>query len=253
MNRYPGGKNAEGTWRWLVGHMTPHAYYGELFVGSGAVLKHKVPALRSYVFDLDPDVVDYWRRLAFPGVVSSCECSIEWLAKHGPTLGPDWLLYLDPPYLPETRVKKKLYKFELTPAQHRQLLAAARSATCRVMISGYASAMYDDALRGWSRYTLRVSTRGHRRGKPSMRTEVLWCNYSSDVARDYAHPTPGRNWRERDRIKKRLRRIAAKFRTWPEYERRAVLAELVRQEQAIDDGCALVGNVEGGRPRQKRR
>lgn len=63
------------------------------------------------------------------------------------------------------------------------------------------------------------------------RTEVLWENFDDQAVTDYARPVPGRDYRERERIKKRLVRWRVRFQGMPDYERRAVLAELVRAEQ----------------------
>ena len=41
--RYPGGKNAPGTWQWIVSMLPTHSVYVEPFVGSGAVLRHTSP------------------------------------------------------------------------------------------------------------------------------------------------------------------------------------------------------------------
>ena len=45
------------------------------------------------------------------------------------------LVYCDPPYLLSTRSGGKLYKFEMTEAQHRDLLDVIRRIPCAVMIS----------------------------------------------------------------------------------------------------------------------
>ncbi|MGC3968928.1 MAG: hypothetical protein QM775_16625 [Pirellulales bacterium] len=111
---YPGGKNAEGVWQRLIGKQPTHAYYVETHVGSGGLLRRKVPALKSVVCDLDPDVVDHWRRLKFPGTEVVHGCGITWLRANADRLDRDWLVYCDPPYLPEVRSKKKLYRFEMT-------------------------------------------------------------------------------------------------------------------------------------------
>ena len=227
MNRAHGGKNAEGTWQWLLGLMPTHGRYVEPFVRSGALLRRKVPALESVVCDLDDDVVAHWRRVKFPGVVVHHGCGIAWLREHADELDADALVYADPPYLPETRVRKKLYKHEMTVADHVELLRVLRSLRCRVMLSGYASKLYDDALAGWARHEREVMTRGH-----TWRTEILWCNFSPADVVDYVPRRPGRDHRERDRIRKRLLRWSGKFAGMPDYERRAVLAALLRAEQA---------------------
>lgn len=227
MPRYPGGKNAEGTWQWIIGRMRPHVRFAEPFAGSAAVARFKLPALETVVCDLDPSLVEFWRRLDFPGVRALNCCGLAWLREHADELGPEWLVYLDPPYLPETRVRRRLYRYEMTKAQHVELLKIATRLRCGVMISGYWSTLYGEALRGWSVARRRVRTRGG-----SWRTEHLWSNFTGDASSDYAARLPGRDYRERERIKKRVRSWSNKFARMPTYERTAVLAELVRAAAA---------------------
>lgn len=227
MKRYPGGKNAEGTWQQIVGRMPPHTYYGELAVGSGGILKRKVPALRSFVCDLDPTVIDYWKRLEFPGVTALNTCGIEWARDHAELMNDDWLIYWDPPYPRKTRsYAGAMYRFEMTDGDHRRLLDVASRLPCRVMISSYDSPLYRRALRGWSHAQWQAVCRNG-----SLRTEHLWCNLEPAHALDVCQKTPGRDFRERERIKRRLKRWRSKYDAMPDYERRAVLAELVRAEQ----------------------
>lgn len=227
MNRYPGGKNAEGTWQWLVDRMPPHSLYVEPFLGSGGTLRRKIPALRSVGIDRDSEVVAHWKRVRFPGLSVVLGCGIEWLAEHVEALaGSDALVYCDPPYLLSTRVKRNLYRCEMSDADHRRLLDVLLALNCRIMLSGYASALYDRRLSGWRRAEREVMTRGG-----TWRTEILWENFDAVEVTDYALRAPGRDYRERERIKKRLARWRRKFQNMPDYERRAVLAELVRAEQ----------------------
>lgn len=84
---------------------------------------------------------------------------------------PNVLIYADPPYLPGTRCGK-MYKCEMTEQDHVELLGALREHTGYVVLSGYASELYDRELAGWSRIEKRAYSQSHAR-----RTEVLWCNF----------------------------------------------------------------------------
>ena len=94
--------------------------------------------------------------------------------------GPDTLHYVDPPYLPMTRSAKSgkggscSYVHEMTDADHEKLLDVLLGLRGAVVLSGYPSAMYDDALVGWSRLERRALADGARE-----RTEVLWMNAAS--------------------------------------------------------------------------
>lgn len=91
---------------------------------------------------------------------------------------PGVMIYLDPPYLPETRANKAkkgegyhTYQHEMTLEDHRRLLERVKRAVAMIVISGYPSPLYDDVLRGWRRR--QVDARAYRN---AARTEVLWIN-----------------------------------------------------------------------------
>jgi DNA adenine methylase len=84
----------------------------------------------------------------------------------------DALAYVDPPYVHSTRQEaRKGYSFEMSDAAHEDLLHVLLAARGLVMVSGYASPMYDDALKGWRRLTRVVNDHARQ-----ARVEVLWIN-----------------------------------------------------------------------------
>jgi DNA adenine methylase len=91
---------------------------------------------------------------------------------------PDALIYADPPYLPETRSSKRrgkqafhAYAHELTEDDHIELLERLSTAEAMVVLSGYASSLYEQHLSGWERRTISAHADG-----ALDRTEVLWLN-----------------------------------------------------------------------------
>jgi DNA adenine methylase len=93
--------------------------------------------------------------------------------------GPDVLHYIDPPYVPATRSDKSrksgeryhAYAHELTVQDHEELLHAVCGVKGMVVLSGYPSALYDNALKGWRRVDRAALADGARK-----RVEVLWLN-----------------------------------------------------------------------------
>jgi DNA adenine methylase len=88
------------------------------------------------------------------------------------------LIYLDPPYMPETRSTKArqregyhAYSYEMTVEDHQALLDQIADHPAQIMLSGYDTALYRERLRGWQVRTKRA--RAHRN---SPRTELLWLN-----------------------------------------------------------------------------
>lgn len=117
----------------------------------------------------------------------------------------DTLHYLDPPYVVGERSGKHRYKHELTQADHAALLEAAAGLKGMVVVSGYASKLYDDALAGWRRVRRFASIQGG-----GERTEVLWINPAAAEAlraspgqaalferEDHDEPTQGHRSRKR--------------------------------------------------------
>lgn len=87
------------------------------------------------------------------------------------------LFYLDPPYLQETRAAKVVYHHEMAPEQHLELLKLIRVCGSKVMLSGYRSALYDEALLGWNRYDFSVPNQAASGKKKRTMTECLWTNF----------------------------------------------------------------------------
>jgi DNA adenine methylase len=89
----------------------------------------------------------------------------------------DTLVYADPPYVPEAR-SGKYYNHEMTAEDHGRLLDRLKALRAMVIVSGYASELYDDSLHGWERYEFKAWTDG-----ASERTEVIWLNPHAAAAR----------------------------------------------------------------------
>lgn len=101
--------------------------------------------------------------------------ALDIVAKYGTQ--PDVLLYVDPPYLGSTRSRSwDGYEHEMQgEADHRELAEALRAARAAVVLSGYASDLYDRELyAGWDRHTIAAGT--GQSGTWGNRTEVLWSN-----------------------------------------------------------------------------
>lgn len=86
----------------------------------------------------------------------------------------DVLLYCDPPYVASTRTWGNNYIVEMREDdEHRVLAAALRSCRAAVVLSGYASPLYDEIYDGWYRHDLSAFTAQSDSGQ---RVEVLWSN-----------------------------------------------------------------------------
>jgi DNA adenine methylase len=111
------------------------------------------------------------------GVVIENKDAMEIMAQHD---GEETLHFADPPYLPETRsIANKydlkyaggMYAHEMNAECHDALLTFLRGLKGMVVLCGYPSAKYDDALDGWKR----IERAAHADGARD-RIEVLWIN-----------------------------------------------------------------------------
>jgi DNA adenine methylase len=227
--RYAGGKNAAGTWQRILNQIPPHATYIEPFCGSAAVLRKKRPAERSIAIDLDP------RALAVlagesslpPNTLLLEECGIEFLETFAFT--GDEFVYCDPPYLPETRVKRRLYDHEMSREQHERLLGVLLRLPCAVMLSGYRSALYARQLRRWRTDCFRVKTRGG-----TWATECLWMNYPAP-AELHDPRFVGANYRQRENLSRQKRRWIARLGRMSAGQRQALL-DAIREAGLLPGG-----------------
>lgn len=109
-------------------------------------------------------------------VTLECRPALELIHKFG--ADPDVLLYVDPPYVGSTRGSyDKAYRHEMRDDdQHRELAAALHACRAAVVLSGYASDLYDlELYPDWHRTAFPSGTGQGGEGW-SNRTEVLWCN-----------------------------------------------------------------------------
>ncbi|MCZ4340590.1 DNA adenine methylase [Sphingomonadaceae bacterium G21617-S1] len=110
------------------------------------------------------------------GVTIECRPALELISRFD---DPKVMIYLDPPYPPETRSTKSrkpgeryhTYAYEMGEQDHCDLLATIGKSQAMVAISSYPNPLYDEELRSWRR--IEFSARAHRN---SPRTEVLWIN-----------------------------------------------------------------------------
>ncbi len=104
-------------------------------------------------------------------------------------------------------------------AEHAELLDILTTIPAMVMISGYASPLYDTRLEGWRRVEYAAMTRG------GVKQEVAWMNYPEPrELHDYRWL--GADYHERCRIGRKIGRWTRRLAAMPTLERAAVLAAL---------------------------
>jgi len=238
---YPGGKGGSGVYQAIINLMPPHRVYVEPFLGGGSILKLKRPAIASIGVDSDDDVVNAW--LSQPPIQSGAGCTVI----HGDGIsflrGYDWrgdeLVYCDPPYLMETRsCQRPLYRHEMTTDDHQRLLTVIRSIPAMVMISGYYSGLYAEALADWRTARFTTTTRGG-----NIAEEWVWMNFRPPLElHDYRYL--GRNFRERERIKRKKLRWLNRLYRMDSLERQAIMMAIGEFRDIIaGNGDTDVGTI----------
>lgn len=83
----------------------------------------------------------------------------------------DVCMYIDPPYVLSTRTREQ-YQYEMTDHDHVELLEVLNQSKSKIILSGYASDLYDQYLSNWDHLEFSATA---EQGLP--RTEVLWMNF----------------------------------------------------------------------------
>jgi DNA adenine methylase len=222
MGSWFGSKATSGLCQPIIALMPPHDTYIETHLGGGAIMQRKPPARRNIGIDLDARALE---RFACGYAVEKIHgCAHQVLAEYRFT-GRE-LVYSDPPYLAHTRSSQRRYRFDYEERDHMELLGRLKRLPCAVILSGYPSALYDEQLEGWHTLELQVMNQA------GVRTEKLWLNFTPE--RLFWAGLAGRNFTDRQRIKRKAENWARRYRALPPAERLAVLAGLMCVE--AEDG-----------------
>lgn len=232
---YDGGKSQAGTWQRIVTLIPEHREFVELFAGSAAIARLKRPAEKTVLVEKSARQAEILR-LEFAGRATVVQGDGITLAQY--LDDPEIVEYADPPYVLSTRGGRKYYEHEMPDPEHLRLLRALLVTKCKVILSGYESALYDAAgfslkpEAPWSCDTFEVMTRGH-----TWRTECLWFNFPRPTVPHDAS-NAGDGFRERWRIEKRRRRLKKKFEAMPPLERASIFAVLAETMAASSDATS---------------
>ena len=181
-------------------------------------MKRKPPALRSIGIDLNARAIRTFR--CGHEVELHHGCCHRFLADF-PFEG-DELVYSDPPYVVSARRSERRYRYDYDDGDHEALLDLLGKLPCAVMISGYPSALYGRLLKDWRSVSLQVMNQA------GVVTETIWFNFEPDTP--HWHTSAGKNFTDRQRIKRNAASWARRYRKMPPGERLAVLAAVMAVE-----------------------
>jgi DNA adenine methylase len=218
MSSYFGSKATTGLCQPIIALMPPHDTYIETHLGGGAIMKRKPAARRNIGIDRNPKVLANFT-CDYP-VEKVNGCAHRFLAEYDYQGGE--LVYSDPPYLHHTRSSGRRYRFDYEVQDHIELLALLKSLPCNVILSGYPSALYEKLLLDWRSLELQVMNQA------GVRTEKLWFNFTPD--RVHWPRYAGKNFTDRQRIKRKAANWGRQYRAMPPAERLAVLSSIMAVE-----------------------
>lgn len=218
MSGYLGSKAASGLYQNIIAMMPPHSTYIETHLGGGTIMKKKPPAMKSIGIDIHADPLANFECDHPVELINGC--AHEFIRNYQFKGGE--VVYADPPYVWETRTSRNRYKHEYDDLGHIELLNLLKTLPCSVIISGYPSALYDEHLSDWNSIELQAMTRG------GPRTEKIWFNYEID--RVYWATYAGKDFTDRQRIKRKANRWGENYKNLPKSERLAILAAIMAVE-----------------------
>jgi len=197
--------------------MPPHSTYIESHLGGGSVLCNKKAAQTNIGVDLDPQVLARWRLQNFKQLILIEADAATYLNSY-PFTGEE-LVYADPPYLPHTRRRSRVYRYDYTLEDHQVLLDVLAALPCKVMLSGYDSSLYGERLADWHKCRFRAKTH------TEVREECLWFNFEPPHELHDGRYL-GHSYRERQTVRRRHSRLFQRFDRMPDTERRYLLDQL---------------------------
>lgn len=245
LNTYFGGKGRDGVYQNIINLQPKHAMYVEPFLGSGAILCRKAPAKVNVGIEINPKIFGLWSHALIQHVhanpekwetvagkidsldltvihgdaISWLEQNLDRISLNGIPAG-DILLYLDPPYPNTTRKSNHKYAYDLADTEHEDILKIITRLHFKIQISIYDNALYNRYLKSWHRHEFITYDRRHNKC-----VEVLYFNYPVPEEL-HTWQYAGNDYRQRENIKRKVKRFVAKFKKMPVLERNAILQEI---------------------------
>lgn len=135
--------------------------------------------------------------------------------------GSGSVFYFDPPYLISTRTtKRKVFRYEWTENDHRYFIEVVKNVGSFALISHYPSNLYDNCLSDWRTHDFTVQSRG------GQRHERVYMNFDQPkILQDFRYI--GKDYIDRQRIKRKIERHLAKLKSLAGAERVAVLSAVI--------------------------
>lgn len=222
---YPGNKS--NAWWHIINQIPPHQVWVTGYAGNCHVTRHKLPAKQNFATDVNPQVIPYWKSPALKHIHFTLMPFLSFIQQFQFSLSitEQWYIYLDPPYLHETRSAGRIiYRHEMDEQQHSELIQWAIQTTLtsnvNIGISHYPCPLYDGLLKsGWRKIEYTVATHNG----PVI--EAYYMNYPEPTEL-HQYTYLGTDFIDRQRIRRKVGRWVKNLKNLPPLERAAILHKL---------------------------
>lgn len=213
---YFGGKAGNGTYQTIINNIPQCDVFIDAMVGNGGVVCNlNLPGI-TVINDIDAGIIANYINNGRDIIIKENMHVADLIDAYD-----DWcrytVFYFDPPYLMSSRKSQVArYRYEWSLADHKAFLTKVLTVKSNCMISHYPCHLYDQELRGWNKITYQSMTRH------GLATECLYFNYPvPTILQDYRYI--GRDYIERQRIKRKINRTIKKLQALPAIERNAII------------------------------
>jgi len=214
IKNYPGKKSASGTWQQIISQIPKCETFVDTMCGSGLIAS-MVSGCRVVVNDLSIAVMDRIDFAAenkfnqdYRSIIDIFDCAGS-------------VFYFDPPYLFSSRSgKRRLYEHEWSKQDHINFLSLVKKINQPVLISHFTCPLYDAELKGWRVLRYNSMTRA------GLRKESLYMNFPQPTLLQ-CYKSVGKNFTDRQRIKRKVDRLVSKLGRENPIERAAILSAIV--------------------------
>lgn len=222
MNRYVGNKDFSNVIHFLINRLPKSKRYFSLFFGGGG--------LENSVYTADANFICSDKNTECKKFQTSSAMieffDYRYLIEQNVFTSEDFI-FADPPYMFSTRsTGKKYYKYEFSTQDHIEFLNYMISLPCKIMITHPECDLYNEYLKNWNKEDLNYMSRN------GWFKDTVWTNYNTSDIELLNYDCLGKDFTDRQRIKRQRNNIVNKFKKLDNHIRLAIIKEL-KENQLI--------------------
>nr|WP_294860210.1 DNA adenine methylase [uncultured Fluviicola sp.] len=228
---FTGAKSGSGVAEFIINHVPDGGWFFEGFGGKGTISKILENSGASftgiYCFEINPKTFHTHTKEDYSIGFWNCD-SIKWInqAIDRGEIDESDCFYFDPPYRMESRTHQRKYygKFDWEDPEHKrffQLIERLNKIGAMVLVSHYPDPVYDEQFKSWNKEDFRTWVRTRSV------TERLYWNFDLNEHRLATTAFLGKNFTDRQRIKRKVERMTEKINALPRHERQAIVESLL--------------------------